>query len=99
MGGEVVDGSDVAAVEGAVTGALAHARAGNGPALLEMKTFRRMQHSMRANLPDVRDPATLEEWESKDPLPRLAVELDLDGAAIADVERDVAAQVEDAIDA
>ena len=35
-----------------------------------MKTFRRMQHSMRANLPDVRDPALVEEWEAKDPLPR-----------------------------
>jgi 2-oxoisovalerate dehydrogenase E1 component len=99
MPGEVVDGNDVAAVEEAVTRALAHARAGNGPTLLEMKTFRRMQHSMRANLPDVRDPATLEEWESKDPLPRLAVELDLDDAGIAEVERDVAAQVEAAIDA
>jgi 2-oxoisovalerate dehydrogenase E1 component len=99
MPGEVVDGNDVAAVEEAVTRALAHARAGNGPTLLEMKTFRRMQHSMRANLPDVRDPATLEEWESKDPLPRLAVELDLDDDAIADVECDVAAQVEAAIDA
>ena len=31
---------------------------GDGPTLLELKTFRRMQHSMRANLPDVRDPAT-----------------------------------------
>ncbi len=83
MPGEVVDGNDVAAVAEAVTRALAHARAG----------------TMRANLPDVRDPATLEEWESKNPLPRLAVELDLDGGAIADVERDVAAQVEAAIDA
>jgi 2-oxoisovalerate dehydrogenase E1 component len=99
MPGEVVDGNDVAAVEESVRRALAHARAGDGPTLLEMKTFRRMQHSMRANLPDVRNPATLEEWESKDPLPRLAAELDLDGAAIADVERDVAAQVEAAIDA
>jgi 2-oxoisovalerate dehydrogenase E1 component len=99
MPGEVVDGNDVAAVEEAVTRALAHARGGNGPTLLEMKTFRRMQHSMRANLPDVRDPATLEEWESKDPLPRLAVELDLGAAEIAAVERDVAAQVEAAIDA
>jgi 2-oxoisovalerate dehydrogenase E1 component len=99
MPGEVVDGNDVAAVEEAVTRALAHARAGHGPTLLEMKTFRRMQHSMRANLPDVRDPATLEEWESKDPLPRLAVELDLDDDAIADIERDVAVRVEAAIDA
>ena len=75
MPGEVVDGNDVAAVEDAVARALSHARGGNGPTLLEMKTFRRMQHSMRANLPDVRDPATLAEWESKDPLPRLAGEL------------------------
>ena len=98
MPGEVVDGNDVAAVEEAVTRALAHARAGNGPTLLEMKTFRRMQHSMRANLPDVRDPATLAEWESKDPLPRLAEQLDLDEDAIAEIERDVAAQVEAAIE-
>ena len=99
MPGEVVDGNDVAAVEEAVTRALAHARAGHGPSLLEMKTFRRMQHSMRANLPDVRDPATLAEWESKDPLPRLAEQLELDDDAIAEIERDVAAQVEAAIDA
>jgi 2-oxoisovalerate dehydrogenase E1 component len=64
-----------------------------------MKTFRRMQHSMRANLPDVRDPATLAEWESKDPLPRLAAALELDEAALAAIEEDVAAEVEGAIQA
>ena len=51
MPGAVVDGNDVVAVEDAVEAALARARAGEGPSLLEMKTFRRMQHSMRANLP------------------------------------------------
>ena len=70
MPGEVVDGNDVLAVEDAVARALERARRGGGPTLLEMKTFRRMQHSMRANLPDVRDPALVEEWEAKDPLPR-----------------------------
>ena len=70
MPGEVVDGNDVLAVEDAVARALELARAGGGPSFLELKTFRRMQHSMRANLPDVRDPAVLEEWEPKDPLPR-----------------------------
>jgi len=99
MPGEVVDGNDVGAVEDAVTRALAHARAGHGPTLLEMKTFRRMQHSMRANLPDVRDPATLAKWESKDPLPRLAEQLDLGHDAIVEIERDVAAEVEAAIEA
>ena len=65
MPGEVVDGNDVLAVEDAVGAALDRARAGGGPTFLEMKTFRRMQHSMRANLPDVRDPALVEEWEAE----------------------------------
>ena len=71
MHGEVVDGNDLVAVEDAVASALAAARDGDGPSFLEMKTFRRMQHSMRANLPDVRDPAVLEEWEPRDPIPHL----------------------------
>jgi 2-oxoisovalerate dehydrogenase E1 component len=98
MPGEVVDGNDVTAVEEAVGRALARARAGDGPTLLELKTFRRMQHSMRANLPDVRDPAVLLEWESKDPLPRFAARLGLDDDAVAEIERDVAAEVELAIE-
>src|SRR3954468_17696090 len=99
MPGEVVDGNDVAAVEEAVARALERARAREGPTLLELKTFRRMQHSMRANLPDVRDLALVEEWEARDPLPRLAAELGLDDEALAEVDEDVGAEVEAAIDA
>jgi 2-oxoisovalerate dehydrogenase E1 component len=99
MPGEVVDGNDVSAVEDAVSRALARARAGEGPSLLEMKTFRRMQHSMRANLPDVRDPATLAEWELKDPLPRLEQELGLGAAELAAIHEQVEAEVEAAIEA
>lgn len=102
MPGEVVDGNDVLAVEDAVARALDLARAGGGPTLLEMKTFRRMQHSMRANLPDVRDAAVVAEWEAKDPLPRFATYLrslgELDDEREARVQRDVAAEVEAAIE-
>ncbi|MEZ5098925.1 MAG: dehydrogenase E1 component subunit alpha/beta [Thermoleophilia bacterium] len=70
MPGEVVDGNDVLAVEEAAARAIELARTGGGPTFLELKTFRRMQHSMRANLPDTRDPAVVAEWEPKDPLPR-----------------------------
>lgn len=70
MPGEVVDGNDVLEVEDAAGRAIDTARGGGGPAFLEMKTFRRMQHSMRANLPDTRDPAVVAEWEPKDPVPR-----------------------------
>lgn len=101
MPGEVVDGNDVLAVEDAVGRALDRARSGEGPSFLELKTFRRMQHSMRANLPDVRDPALVEEWERKDPLPRLEQLLrergELDDAGAAAVGEDVDAEVEAAI--
>ena len=103
MPGEVVDGNDLLAVEDAVERALASARSGDGPTLLELKTFRRMQHSMRANLPDVRDPAVLEEWEPKDPLPRLErLLLDrglLDPAQATAIQEAVAREVEAAIEA
>jgi 2-oxoisovalerate dehydrogenase E1 component len=102
MPGEVVDGNDVLAVEDAVARALETARAGAGPTFLELKTFRRMQHSMRANLPDVRDPAVVEEWELRDPLPRFEALLreagELDDERAAAVAAGVDAEVEAAIE-
>ena len=103
MPGEVVDGNDVLAVEDAVGRALDLARSGGGPTFLEMKTFRRMQHSMRANLPDVRDRAVIDEWEPKDPVPRFeallreAGELDDDRAAA--IRGEVEAEVDAAVTA
>jgi len=44
--GEEVDGMDVCAVRAAVARAAEHARAGKGPYLLEMKTYRYRGHSM-----------------------------------------------------
>lgn len=44
--GEAVDGMDVMAVKAATEKAVAHARAGDGPYLLEMNTYRYRGHSM-----------------------------------------------------
>ncbi len=64
---EMVDGNDVFAVHKAARRAAEHARSGNGPYLIECKTFRMTGHSAH----DAADyvPAGLrEEWALKDPI-------------------------------
>jgi len=67
---EIVDGNDVLAVAKVAQVYVEAARRGAGPAFIEAKTYRRMQHSMRTNLPDTRDPDLVREWEARDPIPR-----------------------------
>ena len=65
--GEVVDGMDVLAVRGAVSKAVARARAGEGPTLIEGKTYRYYGHSHS----DPRAYRTKEEeayWKGRDPI-------------------------------
>jgi TPP-dependent pyruvate/acetoin dehydrogenase alpha subunit len=67
---EMVDGNDVFAVHRAAHRAVEHARAGNGPFLIECKTFRMTGHSAHDAAEYV--PAGLrEEWAGKDPITRL----------------------------
>lgn len=67
MPGHIVDGQDVDEVEREVAEALAHARAGNGPVLLEMKTYRYAGHS-RADAAEYRPEGELDEWMERDPI-------------------------------
>jgi TPP-dependent pyruvate/acetoin dehydrogenase alpha subunit len=70
MPGYVVDGNDVVAVYAAAREAVARARAGAGPTLLECKTWRRHGHAVRNVLPPDRRPADrIAHWEARDPLP------------------------------
>ena len=70
MPAEIVDGNDVFAVYEATQRALAHARAGLGPYLLECKTFRMTGHA--AHDPAEYVPQSLwDEWSRKDPILRL----------------------------
>src|ERR1700730_10705486 len=71
---EIVDGNDVFAVHAAARRAAEHARRGDGPYLIECKTFRMTGHSAH----DAADyvPAGLrEKWSGKDPITRLQKKL------------------------
>ena len=67
MPGDAVDGMDVLAVEAAMRKAVDHARAGNGPYLLEFQTYRFRAHSMYdAEL--YRNKLEVEEWKEHGPI-------------------------------
>ncbi|HEY8471253.1 MAG TPA: thiamine pyrophosphate-dependent dehydrogenase E1 component subunit alpha [Natronosporangium sp.] len=64
---EVIDGNDVLAVHDAVSRAAARARAGEGPTILEARTYRHFGHS-RTDPAKYRPPEEVEEWLARDPL-------------------------------
>ncbi len=70
MPGVTVDGNDAIAVHDVAGEAIARARAGDGPSLIEAMTWRHTQHSLRVNLPDPRTKADMDEWFARDPIAR-----------------------------
>ncbi|MEG3086108.1 pyruvate dehydrogenase (acetyl-transferring) E1 component subunit alpha [Sphingomonas sp. PB4P5] len=96
-----VDGMDVLACRGAAEEALAWVRAGKGPILLEMKTYRYRGHSMS-------DPAKYRSREEvqavrdkSDPIEHCKKLLDVEGVTEADlkaIDQDIRRQVNDAAD-
>ncbi|MFZ4487190.1 MAG: thiamine pyrophosphate-dependent dehydrogenase E1 component subunit alpha [Candidatus Nanopelagicales bacterium] len=65
--GEVVDGMDIGAVQATIGAAVARARAGGGPSLIEAKTYRFAGHS-RADTAPYRPEGELDHWRTRDPL-------------------------------
>ncbi len=65
-----IDGNDVLGVHEAALAAVARARAGEGPTLIEAVTYRWGGHSMRANLPQYRTDTEEREWMQRDPIGR-----------------------------
>lgn len=71
MRGYHVDGNDAAAVHAVTARALAEARAGGGPALIEARTYRMEPHTNSDAPQRYRDDSEVEHWRSRDPLSRL----------------------------
>ena len=71
FGGEQVDGNDVIAVRHAVAEALANARGGGGPRLIEALTYRLTDHTTADDASRYRDDETVGEFWKQEPLARL----------------------------
>jgi pyruvate dehydrogenase E1 component alpha subunit len=95
MPGVIVDGQDIDTVRDAVTDAIARARAGEGPSLLEMKTYRYRGHS-RTDPAKYRTEGELERWKERDPIDILAARLELDAEEQRALRDEVQAEVDDA---
>lgn len=92
-----VDGMDVEAVETAARHATESIRSGEGPFFLEFRTYRFRAHSMFD--PELYRPKVeVEQWRSRDPIPRLVRQLREDGALDADAEAAMEQEIADEID-
>ena len=83
MPGVIVDGNSIADVEEAIAAASERARRGEGPTLVECKTYRTRGHS-RSDRNRYRSKEEIEEWKSRDPIPMFEAELVAHGIASQD---------------
>ena len=99
--GAVVDGNDVLGVRAVTTDAVARARAGDGPTLIEAKSYRVTPHSA-ATKTDLRPVEELDAWRARDPILRfsrhLAEEHGVDPARLEQIEEQARRDVEEAVE-
>lgn len=98
MPGIIVDGQDVEAVHAATAEAVARARAGEGPSLLEMKTYRYRGHS-RSDPAKYRPAGELDEWKARDPIEILGARLITAGILSKNEQTQIHAEIRADIDA
>lgn len=97
MVGVVVDGNDVEAVAAAAAAAVDRARAGQGPTLLEAKTYRHRGH-FEGDMARYRPQEEVDEWMARDPIPLYQTRLTGEFGASADDIEQVRAAVESQLD-
>jgi pyruvate dehydrogenase E1 component alpha subunit len=99
--GVAVNGNDVLAVYQATQGALARARSGDGPTLIECKTYRWHGHSEHDKA-FYRTNEELAMWKSRDPIPTFTTYLTgvqvLTDEKLKEIEGRVASTIEDAVE-
>ena len=103
IAGELVDGNDLFAVHEATRRAVARARAGEGPTLIESRTYRLGPHNTSDDPTRYVDPEELEARRRLDPLVRVRAWLAaaglLDEAGEEELRAELGAQVASAVEA
>jgi 2-oxoisovalerate dehydrogenase E1 component len=95
--GVICDGNDLFAVQRVISEAAARARRGDGPTLVECKTFRMRGHEEASGTAYV-PPALFEEWRTRDPIARFEAALDGSGLLPATDRAALRRQIADEID-
>jgi pyruvate dehydrogenase E1 component alpha subunit len=99
MAGELVDGNDLFAMHDACSRAVARARAGDGPTLIEARTYRIGPHNTSDDPTRYVDPVELEEWRALDPVARVRRHLTFEGLIDEDSEQRLVAELRAEFDA
>jgi TPP-dependent pyruvate/acetoin dehydrogenase alpha subunit len=101
MPGVIVDGQDAEAVYAAVSEAAVRARAGQGPSLIEFKTYRYKGHSRNDTAP-YRPAGELDKWMARDPIhilrDRMIADGQLDQTEFEEMQHAAEVAVVDAVD-
>ena len=100
--GVVVDGQDVIAVYDCVAEAIARARGGAGPSMVEAKTYRYCEHSEAAGMgkpPPYRTEAEIAVWRTRDPIQLFQATLLGTGGLTSDEIRAIGEEVAAEVDA
>lgn len=103
MPGVVVDGMDVVAVYEAAQAAVARARAGEGPSMIECKTYRYYDHAGVGGLGRTyRSDEEVQAWRARDPIDMFEAQLAktkvLSKAAAKKVHEEIDREIEEAIE-
>jgi 2-oxoisovalerate dehydrogenase E1 component len=98
MYGFQIDGNDVSAVHHAAEDAVARARAGKGPTLLECRTYRTRPHAEGMGDFTYRTREEVEEWKQRDPIVRWRERVLHEGSATEAEFHAIDSEVRSAID-
>ncbi|MCU1481384.1 MAG: pyruvate dehydrogenase (acetyl-transferring) component subunit alpha [Subtercola sp.] len=94
MPGYFVDGNDVAAMYAVISHAVARARSGGGPTLIEGLTYRMEAHTNSDDPTRYREKSEVADWLGRDPIDRLEKYLSAAGTLTDEVRESIATDAE-----